>query len=231
MAETKSVVNEWDYRREHVIALTDEKELNGDDFISAETMLIAAGPARISGDTSSAGGVSVDIASGSGGVFSKVLPIAGLESAAVRQQNQLQRLFEIGSKRSYFIPGRNLGSITLDHVLYYGKNLLRLMYDSTYKGADGPGAGGWEDDPGETENFWINLSSQVFDRPIGLAFYMINQDYTPYGAFYCEECYIDNHSMGVRAGAIIVTESVTVQFDRIVPIQMTETTALNVSVG
>lgn len=228
MAGVQSVLNDWDYRQKHVIEITGDN-LTGEDFISAETMLIAAGPAKISGDAG--GGLTAQVSSATGGVFSQVIPIAGLEAAAIRQQNQLQRLFEIGSKRSYFVPGRTLGSVSLDHVVYFGKNLLRLMYETVYMGAEGPGPGQWEDDPGADERFWINLTSQVFNRPIGLAFYMINQDYTPYGAFYCEDCYLDNHAMGVRAGAIIVSESSTVQFDRVVPIQMQETGAISVSVG
>jgi len=93
------------------------------------------------------------------------------------------------------------------------------MYKYVYEN-DLPPDGTWDGDPGANEKLWINLNSQLFDRPMGLAFYMINQDYEPYGAFYAEDCYLDNHQIVVRAGAIILTESATIQFDRILPISM-----------
>jgi hypothetical protein len=51
-----------------------------------------------------------------------------LENVGLSQSKQLQRLFEIGSSRSYFIPGRVIGSITLGRVLYHGPSLLKVLY-------------------------------------------------------------------------------------------------------
>lgn len=197
-----SVYN-WDFRNKHV-----DHQYNDDHgsnhFISSETTLIAAGPAELSQDpnvTGDDGGI---------GITTEVTPLAILDSAVVRQQNALQRVFEIGSKRNYFIPGRTVGSLSLDKVMYNKKSLLRLMYDRV------------EDEdidvaPGDERAYklWVGLANQVFEYPVGLAFYFVDQSMSPYGAFYCEYCYIDNHQLGIRAGSVVISESATVQFDKI----------------
>lgn len=109
----------WDFSNYHV-----QQELKGGQFVSAETSLIAAGPPQInntdpysSGSTSQAG---------------KVYPIGLLENAGLSQSKQLQKIFEIGSGRSYFVPGRVMGSVSLGRTFYYGPSLLRVMYAYYY---------------------------------------------------------------------------------------------------
>jgi hypothetical protein len=103
----------WDFQNVHV-----QQELFGGEFISAETTLVAAGPPRLS-DIQGTGNKA------NGAV---VFPIGVLENVGLSQSKQLQRIFEIGSRRSYFIPGRVIGSITLGRVLYHGPSLLKVLY-------------------------------------------------------------------------------------------------------
>lgn len=117
---TTSIEN-WDYHNFHV-----QQELTGGEFVSAETTLIAAGPPRLSdlGATTQPGG---------GGSLTEpnedlAYPIGLLENVGLSQSKQLQRIFEIGSSRSYFIPGRTVGSVTLGRVLYHGPSLLKTLY-------------------------------------------------------------------------------------------------------
>lgn len=117
---TTSIEN-WDFHNYHV-----QQELIGGEFVSAETTLIAAGPPRLSdmGAISQPGG--------GGEVFEPnadlAYPIGLLENVGLSQSKQLQRIFEIGSSRSYFIPGRTVGSVTLGRVLYHGPSLLKTLY-------------------------------------------------------------------------------------------------------
>jgi len=108
--------NNWDFHNHHV-----QEELLGGEFVSAETTLIAAGPPRLS-----------DIGNGDDALTDdegdQVFPIGVLENVGLSQSKQLQRIFEIGSSRSYFIPGRTIGSITLGRVLYHGPSLLKVLY-------------------------------------------------------------------------------------------------------
>ncbi len=125
---TTSIEN-WDFHNFHV-----QQDLGGGEFVSAETTLVAAGPPRLS-DLNPAydenGGLVVtpdgtDIA----------YPIGLLENVGLSQSKQLQRIFEIGSSRSYFIPGRVVGSVTLGRVMYHGPSLLKVMY-AYYSQANG----------------------------------------------------------------------------------------------
>jgi len=114
--QATTALNNWDFHNHHVQA-----ELMGGEFVSAETTLIAAGPPRLS-----------DIGNGNSVIddseADQVFPIGVLENVGLSQSKQLQRIFEIGSSRSYFIPGRTIGSITLGRVLYHGPSLLKVLY-------------------------------------------------------------------------------------------------------
>lgn len=110
-------LSNWDFHNYHV-----QQELGGGQFISAETTLVAAGPPRLT-DIGAASGLGVEITQ-----EDLAYPIGLLENVGLSQSKQLQRIFEIGSSRSYFIPGRVVGSVTLGRVLYHGPSLLKVMW-------------------------------------------------------------------------------------------------------
>jgi hypothetical protein len=105
----------WDFSNFHV-----QQELTHGQFVSAETSLIASGPPEIGGT----GAYSSVPVAGIGTVY----PIGLIENAGISQSKQLQKVFEVGSSRSYFIPGRVIGSISLGRIFYYGPSLLRVLY-------------------------------------------------------------------------------------------------------
>jgi hypothetical protein len=105
----------WDFSNYHV-----QQDLSGGQFVSAETSLIAAGPPSLDGTNAYN-----PTPSQSGGGF--VFPIGLLENAGLSQSKQLQKIFEIGSGRSYFIPGRVVGSVSLGRTFYYGPSLTKVL--------------------------------------------------------------------------------------------------------
>lgn len=123
-------INNWDFHNLHV-----QQELGGGEFVSAETTLVAAGPPRLS-DFGSASGLGIEVDVGSSAAEELAFPIGLLENVGLSQSKQLQRVFEIGSSRSYFIPGRVVGSVTLGRVLYHGPSLLKVLY-AYYSQANG----------------------------------------------------------------------------------------------
>lgn len=234
-------LNNWDFHNHHVQA-----ELLGGEFVSAESTLIAAGPPRLSDITgasspSDAGGGTLD----SGDL---VFPIGVLENVGLSQSKQLQRIFEIGSTRSYFVPGRTIGSITLGRVLYHGPTLLKVLY-AYYKQSVGPLQfldeanallGDGTANPNATllnlpavqaelhrvltnpgyDDFWINLASDIFNQPTGICLYFRNQNDVTVGAVYLEECYVQGHQMSISSGSVLIMEGVSLQFDILRPIRM-----------
>lgn len=121
-APATTSINNWDFHNLHV-----QQELGGGEFVSAETTLVAAGPPRMS-DLGAASGLGVEVDVGSAAAEELAFPIGLLENVGLSQSKQLQRIFEIGSSRSYFIPGRVVGSVTLGRVLYHGPSLLKVLY-------------------------------------------------------------------------------------------------------
>lgn len=222
----------WNPFKQHVA-----EELVSGDFVGSHSVLIAAGPPRLSDvSTLLAGGITQTDQSGTvrEGAQDPVYPLGIVQSASVTQSKQLQRLFEIGSYRSYFIPGRVVGAINLGVVLFDGPSVMRALY-ARYQitSTDGrnllsgdsqlvnnPDRITVNDSPGSNENFYINLSSDLFNKPIGLLFYLTDNDLNPYGAFYCEDCYTQGHNMSLNSGSVVLVEGVSIQFDRVVPVKV-----------
>jgi len=236
MSATTDFTN-WDFSNYHV-----QQELQGGQFVSAETSLIAAGPPEIGGTSAYSQVPATSVGS--------VYPIGLLENAGLSQSKQLQKIFEIGSSRSYFIPGRVIGSVSLGRTFYYGPSLLRVMY-AYYKNTEGDVQIGTVDpttlitledgstavsplarllDRGDTfhkvrqspgeDHFYVNLASDLFNQSTGLAFYFKDANFNNVGAFYLEHVYIQGHQFSVSSGSVLIMEGVSAQYDRIVPIQL-----------
>jgi hypothetical protein len=239
--------NNWDFHNHHV-----QTELLGGEFVSAETTLIAAGPPRLTDITGGPGGSEGALDTIDEGDM--VFPIGVLENVGMSQSKQLQRIFEIGSNRSYFIPGRTVGSVTLGRVLYHGPSLMKVLYAHYKQSASdadfqfnhrGKGAtinvGGVNiPDPNATmlelpllqqqlhrvkhnpgyDDLWLNLASDLFNQPTGLAIYFRNQLDMTVGAIYLEECYIQGHQLSVSSGSVLLMEGVSLQFETVRPIRM-----------
>lgn len=227
----------WDFSNLHV-----QQELQGGQFVSAETSLIASGPPEIGGTSAYSQAPVASIGS--------VYPIGLIENAGISQSKQLQKIFEVGSSRSYFIPGRVIGSVSLGRIFYYGPSLLRVMYayyrndgdiaigtdahDAKIKLEDGSSAisplarllekGGdsfhkVKVSPGD-DYFYVNLASDLFNQPTGLAFYFKDANFNSVGAFYLEQVYTQGHQFSISSGSVLVMEGASAQYDRIVPIKI-----------
>lgn len=232
----------WDFSNYHV-----QQELQGNQFVSAETSMIAAGPPEIGGTS--------PYSEATSGQVGSVYPIGLLENAGLSQSKQLQKIFEIGSSRSYFIPGRVIGSVSLGRTFYYGPSLLRVMYAYYKNDANGVQIGTEANDaritlpdgstaisplarllnrgddlhkikvsPGE-DYFYVNLASDLFNQSTGLAFYFKDANFNSVGAFYLEHVYVQGHQFSISSGSVLIMEGVSAQYDRIVPIQLLSSAA------
>ena len=228
----------WDFSNFHV-----QQELKGGQFVSAETSLVASGPPELAGVGE---GGAEDV-----GNVGTVYPIGLIENAGVSQSKQIQRIFEVGSSRSYFIPGRVIGSLTLGRIFYFGPSLLRVLYayyTNTFRqnnigtlpvgteleladGGTAPhplarllNAGGTQfhrvrQSPG-ADYFFVNLASDLFNQPFGLAFYFKDANFNSVGAFFLEQTYLQGHQFSLSSGSVLVMEGVSAQWDRAVPIKL-----------
>jgi hypothetical protein len=217
----------WDFRTQHV-----QRELEPQDFVNASTVLVAAGPPRIVSPG--------ELAGTTGGAEQRLtavnlFPIGVVENMTIVSNRQLQILFEIGSKRQFYIPGRVIPQITLARTLFNGPNILRALY--AYYPVDQLAKPNFplvqtsrqafkeifackvQEQPGFTD-FWANMNSDLFDRPFGLLMLLKDQCNRAYGSVYLENAFINNHQISVNASSTLVAEGTTIQFERMVPVDI-----------
>jgi hypothetical protein len=200
-------------------------------YASGAFTVIAAGPARLKGLTDTVrGGVNPSNPLGGSEVF---FPIGMVQNFSLSHNRQFNQIFELGSHRSYFVSGRTTGQLSLGRVLYHGPSILRAMYHS-FQDPEGPvvipsadttqtasvaGDHNVKIKPG-FNNLYMNLASDMFSQPIGLLIKMLDSNENTIGAMYAESCYIPSHSMSVESQGLLVQEQVTIQFERIVPVNI-----------
>lgn len=209
-------------------------------YANAGFTMLAAGPPRIA----NIGGAAAfaQAVSGTGQAANQiVLPIGIVQNFQLSHTRQFNRIFEIGSERSYFITGRTVGQLGLGRIYYHGASLLRLLY-AYYQDLIPPtvvpamflnaGAASVSNPhnvviPPGYENIYLNLASDLFTQPIGILMYIrdINQD--ALGAVYFEACYLPNHTWATDAQGVLIQESVAIQFERAVPVAISALTLIS----
>ncbi len=205
--------------------LVDGQYMNG-----AYTML-AAGPPRLA----NIGGESFlasALAAGSSASDQIAFPLGIVQNFSLSQNTSIQRIWEIGSERSYFIPGRTMGQMMLSRIMYHGPSLLRVLY-AYYQDLVPPtlvapvftniGAGTVSNPhdvkiPPGYENIFLNLASDLFKQPIGLMILMKDSNEDTVAANYLEACHVPNHSLSTDAMGTVMQESCGVQYERMIPI-------------
>jgi hypothetical protein len=222
----QSSMENWRFRNFHMGL--DEGGRNTNP-ITSESVLLAAGPARFKQ-------VADDF-------VNKVFPIGLVESAMLGQQKMVQQIREIGSRRSYTISSYATGNVTLSRVMYSHASLLRVLTLANDDSVDANGAIDLDNPAGAPptttpvfgqsgdalkvadrtaqKTWFVNLQAELFDRPIGLLFYMLDQRNQPYGAMYCEDAMVQTHNLAFAAQGVAVSEQVNLLFDRANPVAVT----------
>jgi len=217
-------LRQWEFREYHV-----QEDVPATEFINAASTLIAAGPPRLKDAIGNQVG---QTGQGRDTQRSFVFPIGVIEAISLSQARQLQRLFEIGSKRSYFIPGRTIGQVSLTRTLFDGPSLMRLLMayfpeellkrfgtnlllasSAVIRCPEIRNSPGYSD-------FFINLDSEVFDNPFGIFIAHKDSCGENYGALYLENAFINSHQMSVSATSTLIAEGVTIQYDRMIPVKV-----------
>ncbi len=114
---------DWTWQSRHV-----QSDIENGEYVSAESTLILSGPSRLDmllGDAAVKEASAVPLTTVG---RTMLMPMGLLQSARVGQNRQVVRLFEIGAKRSYFIPQRVFTSFDMNRVLFFGPSLMRLFY-------------------------------------------------------------------------------------------------------
>lgn len=228
----------WDWENLHVTQSFIGKTVEGDqdnpetisinDIVEAGTVLIAAGPADLDKGVGNATG------EGAAADGIRVVPIGLVETAQISMNKPLSRIFEIGSKLSYIIPGRTVGGISLSRVFFDGPSLLKAIYmgevkadyaDDKYKYAAFQSTAlqkYYEMQHISSGNIAMNLASSFFDQPTGLAFLFRDQENQTVGQIYFEGCRVSTYNIGINAQMNVLTEAISMEFVRCRPIVSTD---------
>lgn len=200
-------------------------------YANAAYTLVAAGPPRLA----NIGGptfLAAALAAGSSAGDQIAYPVGIIQSLQLGSSMQLNRFFELGSERSYFIPGRVVGSLSLSRVVYHGPSLLRALWayyqdlvpptiiTPVFPNVGAATVGNPHDVviPPGYENLYLNLASDLFKQPIGLLIMLKDSNEDTIGAYYFECCYVPQHSLSTDAMGTVLQEGVGVQFERMIPI-------------
>ncbi len=195
----------WDFKTKHV---QQEAKLfgaaNSENFISSESIAICAVKQPTAPATTPL----------------TLYPIGVVQSAGVQQQKQINQIYEIGSKLSYFVPGRTMIQIQLSRVVFQGENLLAALYDPDDTLVDSQGAG----IGGADSKFYVNLASDLFNRPIDIALVFQDTEKQNLGAILLKECIAQSHGFGVSANQTIVAENVLLRASTVQGLSITGAT-------
>jgi len=243
-----AVLPTWDQFKDHV-----QQGMRAGLFSTAEHVAIAAGPPflddiggineELSGGLSVSGNsVSLSLSYGTGLV---VYPLGLLQQVALGQNTNLMRLFEVGSKRSYFVSGRTVGQLSVRRAYYHSVSLMRALYAFYYSDKDPnqfPALAGTEmRSPSVTDhpvwvspgyrNMWLNLASDLFHRPVGLLLVIRDNAKRTLGMLYFEQCYVPTLGITFDSASVLLQEQITIQYERIIPIPVTDVDLLSALLG
>ena len=149
-------------------------------------------------------------------------PIGMMQAFPATQQKPVQPLQTIGSSRNFFVMGKASTQFTIGRLFVKGKNLLRALNDNVIKNNLALDSLTEPTKSGSEDNYLVNLDSELFLVPFGLAVLFRDKSNNGLGGFYMELCVINSFTVGMNAGQSMIMENVSGLCDRIVPFDHTK---------
>lgn len=196
-------VTDWKFNNSYVERLMDHSALTS---AHPDDTLILAGPPRYLQDATV------------GGEFvGKLLPIGMVQQMQVTYQKPTTPVTAIGSTRQFYVSGKATGGANITRLFVNGRNLLRVLYTNAMQ--QGIDVSKFDDRAaaGKDSKFFINLDSELYLIPFGLAVIFRDKIHDTLGSFYMELCAITAWSLAVTAGQTMIMENVNLLFDRAMP--------------
>lgn len=209
--------NSWTFQEQHV-----ERNLDSSAISAAhpDDTLVLAGPTRASRKDAD------------------LLPIGMLQQISFQQNKNTTPLMSIGGGRTFFTSGKATTNWSAARLFVNGRNLLRVLYQNAVSngldlaGLDDPAGNAGATTSGEGANakttnavpkYVVNLDSELFYLPFGMACIFRNKQRQVCGSFYLEVCMIGGWGTSINAGSSQIMEQVSGAADRILPWKATGT--------
>lgn len=206
-------VQTWVFQESHV-----ERQMDNAAYEAAhpDDTLVLAGPPRLASMNQ---GTGTDLAGAGTGVGS-LLAIGMLQSVQFTQTKPTQPMMAIGSGRAFFVSGKAQTQWNIARLFVNGRNLLRVLYHNAV--AAGVDVSKFDDQAAKANNaqYFINLDSELYYVPFGMAAFFRNKAHAVVGAFYCELSMINSYAIGMTAGQNMILENVTGLADRLMPMDL-----------
>lgn len=207
----------WEWKQEYIQRLghTNDSKDGLERFsqmsASPDTTALFAGPARFTAIGSEA----------------QLTPIGLIDGLQISANPMLQRLFEMGSNRSFFTRGKTITQMSFSKMLANQANILAALQQNAYIPADMSSDGGraaGADSP--NTKIMHNLDSEYFAVPFGLLIVFKSRGGGNGGsgtgqvlsAIYAEYCMFSNYNFNVSNNSPVIMENVAIECDRIVPV-------------
>lgn len=185
-----------------------ERLMDNAAFTSAhpDDTLILAGPARL--------------ASVATPNSDNLLAIGMMQNFQASQNKPTTPVMSIGSGRSAFLSGKAQTSWGMTRLFVNGRNLLRVLYTQAKQA--GVDVSQFDDPAAIDANspYFINLDSELFLIPFGLAVLFRDKTRNNVGAFYMELCMINAWNVAFSAGQNFIAENVSGLADRVLPMSL-----------
>lgn len=235
--------SEWNYFNKNV-----QQGMTEGKYVNAAFTLLAAGPARLSAATTNNVTTNRNVLTDADFIFPigiiqqfnlgqqssvmRLFEIGSERSYMMRGRTVgtlgLGRIMYHGPSLLRVLYASASGKIKNDSDTFGGEEFNNLITGTQdgfsgmnmyVNGADGGIKDRYQKAPGEPNgNLWLDLSSDIFNQPIGLALFMKDSNADLVGAFYFEQCMVTNHGFGTDAGGTIMTENTSITYERMVPL-------------
>jgi len=171
--------------------------------------LVLAGPPR-----------QLDVAQGGGATsgFGSLIAIGMIQGFQFNSQKPTQPMQAIGSGRTYFVSGKSQTTWRIGRLFCNGRNLLRVLYHNAVS-MNLP-VQDFDDRPvGQSfqDTYYINLDSELYYIPFGIAAMFRDKAKDFLGAVYLELSMIQSYGVGFNAGQAMIMEDVNGMCDRVLP--------------
>jgi|Wag4MinimDraft_13_1082653.scaffolds.fasta_scaffold00010_32 hypothetical protein len=197
----------------------------GSEHVSTTNVSVSFAPPKLTEDNTS----------------SKAITVGLIQDLSLNQQRNITKFFEYGNDEYQMVTGKPRINASFNRILFDGPSLLKYigyaykdtnMLDHKYQGmyesmmqslANDLDASKINDSkmPG-TGDFWVNLTSELFDNPIGIFINikqrMPNGYLQDYGGVFLENCLISSHVLQMNASNRVLTENMQMEVGRPVPL-------------
>jgi len=214
---TKGITN-WRPQQQTVERVTDNAAYTAAH--PDDTLVLAGPPRKTTASQSATQGVQ------------SLLAIGMLQTFQVTSQKPTQPMAAIGSGRSYFVSGKSQSTWRIGRLFCNGRNLLRVLYHNVVAANIDPSR---FDDPASmnthgagVSNMFINLDSELFYIPFGLATIFRDKVQNNLGGFYAELSMLNTYTLGFTAGQNMLMEDVGGMCDRLLPFSASKAAEIGV---